>query len=1156
MKKFLISCLASLPFFVPFSSSADFGNALSFNGTNSYVQMPTITNLNGSMAITIEAWVKPAPSMLASNQYSEIIRQETATQFPDWLLSFQNFGTLLTFGLKTTSGFYQELQVPIQPWDFDDGQWHHIAATYDGVQKIVYRDGIEIGATAQTSPIVVAGAGSDAIGAALVPSPHEFFNGIIDDVRIWSVPRTATEITDNMWNSLIGNEAGLVAYYKMDEGSGTFTADSGANGFNGTISGNPDWLTSTAPTLTNNTVSTLAVSAIDTTSITLNGSAYLGGDPVNVYFEYGFDTNYGYTTLTQDFSGVLGTVLVSNAVPGLSPGQGYHYRATMETPSGIVSGADHQFFTLRPGTGNALRFNGTNSYVGISGLNASVNNALTLEAWIRPTNTAAANSLDIIREGGAGNPDWLLALQNRGASLAFGLKAGSTYKELRAMLDPTFLIDGSWHHVAATYDGTNKQIYLDGGIVASSMTQTGAIAFSSSSTTIGSSSNGTAELFNGAIDEVRVWSAARSSAQISQAMLAELTGYETNLAAYYRFNEGSGSVTADFSGNGHSGTLINNPAWVSSTAPLVATPVAATGAASNINSNSATVSGSLDTAGAAFTAYFVYGATTNYGSQSSLQMISAGSGLQALTNAIAGLAPGALYHFRFVATNSSLVITGQDKTFITVGTLAGSALAFNGSNSYVRLPVLDLSAGSSISLEAWIKPCDLTSNTVSTIMRQQAFSTTDWRLAFANNGTSLVFGLRTGSTYQELAVVVQPSSFLDGAWHHIAATYDGVTQRLFIDGVSAGSIGRSGKVAFTATNNSLGAEHNGVAPSNFFNGQIDEARIWSIGRTSAEITQYYNRSLTGIEPGLAAYYRMDDGTGTTATDASRNGRSGVLINNPSWVVSTAPILPLEVGITSFTPLFGKPGTTVTITGTNFLSAVAVLFNGTSSTFVTNSNSSLAAVVPNGATTGPIRITNNFSAAVTTNSFIVDILPPIVDFNSPSNATFVNALSPLSVTSTDPQPGSGTSSVNFFLTRVSDGLFWTGLGWGGPTALPGTNSGNVWTRNFGLPSGTNLNDGAYTIYAVVNDNVGNSTTIELGVTVNKNSTVVPVKRLSNGQVQLSFPGIPARDYRVQASTNLSSWSDLGTVTVDSSGILQFQDAAAATLPYRFYRTVTP
>ena len=75
-------------------------------------------------------------------------------------------------------------------------------------------------------------------------------------------------------------------------------------------------------------------------------------------------------------------------------------------------------------------------------------------------------------------------------------------------------------------------------------------------------------------------------------------------------------------------------------------------------------------------------------------------------------------------------------------------------------------------------------------------------------------------------------------------------------------------------------------------------------------------------------------------------------------------------ITGFTPASGEPQTSVTITGTNFLSPSAVTFNGTPATFELHSTTEIVAVVPTGSTTGPIRVTTLSGTAVSPTNFIV------------------------------------------------------------------------------------------------------------------------------------------------------------------------------------------
>ncbi len=59
----------------------------------------------------------------------------------------------------------------------------------------------------------------------------------MDEVRIWSYARNGTDIQDNMNTELTGSEPGLVAYYKMNEGSGSTLHDATGNGNDLTIYG-------------------------------------------------------------------------------------------------------------------------------------------------------------------------------------------------------------------------------------------------------------------------------------------------------------------------------------------------------------------------------------------------------------------------------------------------------------------------------------------------------------------------------------------------------------------------------------------------------------------------------------------------------------------------------------------------------------------------------------------------------------------------------------------------------------------------------------------------------------------------------------------------------------------------------------------------------
>ena len=203
--------------------------ALSFDGVDDTVSIPHSASLKPSSEITIEAWINATTIDHLAN--CEIYRKEDGTS--RHLLSFQSSGAILAFGIST-GGVYAELDVAISRANYE-GQWVHIAATYDGSTKRLYRNGIEIGSVSASGAI-----GTSGTATAYIASGNgvgEWFKGSMDDVRIWNVARTQAEIAANMNVRLRGDEAGLVGYWPLDEGSGTTALDKTANANNGTITG-------------------------------------------------------------------------------------------------------------------------------------------------------------------------------------------------------------------------------------------------------------------------------------------------------------------------------------------------------------------------------------------------------------------------------------------------------------------------------------------------------------------------------------------------------------------------------------------------------------------------------------------------------------------------------------------------------------------------------------------------------------------------------------------------------------------------------------------------------------------------------------------------------------------------------------------------------
>ncbi len=203
-------------------------NAAQFDGIDDYITVPRHANLEFETNFSIETWINP-DNWNTSSRY-EFIGSTQGDGYSlfivDGSVSFQIY-----------SGSYRSYSADVSTLT----GWHHIASTYDGRYMKIYIDGkLEmnhdlgssgnlISHTANNSLCLGGDVGSDAAAT------ERFYNGQMDEVRFWDKVLTEQEIQANMCHSLTGNEAGLVAYYRLDELDGSYAYDI-ANSHDGTLS--------------------------------------------------------------------------------------------------------------------------------------------------------------------------------------------------------------------------------------------------------------------------------------------------------------------------------------------------------------------------------------------------------------------------------------------------------------------------------------------------------------------------------------------------------------------------------------------------------------------------------------------------------------------------------------------------------------------------------------------------------------------------------------------------------------------------------------------------------------------------------------------------------------------------------------------------------
>ena len=216
------------------------GGALLFDGSNDYVEIAHAPSIDfGTSDFTVELWVN-------WNSFSGeqvLIEKWSESPFVGWTL------TKLPNNVLHVATAGPSVNISADLPDLEVNVWHHVALTRCVNEFALYWDGEPIGSG--TSPVDVSSPQQLLIGRR-GDSRGFFFNGLMDDVRLWSVARTQQEIQSDMYDALSGIEPDLTAYWGFDEGWGTTVRDITGNGHEGLLGGDaptarPTWTFSTAP---------------------------------------------------------------------------------------------------------------------------------------------------------------------------------------------------------------------------------------------------------------------------------------------------------------------------------------------------------------------------------------------------------------------------------------------------------------------------------------------------------------------------------------------------------------------------------------------------------------------------------------------------------------------------------------------------------------------------------------------------------------------------------------------------------------------------------------------------------------------------------------------------------------------------------------------
>jgi PKD repeat protein len=213
---------------------------------------------------------------------------------------------------------------------------------------------------------------------------------------------------------------------------------------------------------------------------------------------------------------------VTVAAPRPSPVAAYGFEETSGSSvtdtsgngnNGVISGATR----ITTGhAGRALSFDGANDWVTVAdAASLDLTTGLTLEAWVYPTSLGNANRAVIVKEGSSAS---VYALSAHRSTTPRRPTGSVNVAGQRTVVGGSQLSTNTWAHLAVTYDGATLRLYVNGALSAS-LPVSGSIATSTGALRLGGTALGT-QWFRGRLDDVRVYAAALTQAQIQEDMSA------------------------------------------------------------------------------------------------------------------------------------------------------------------------------------------------------------------------------------------------------------------------------------------------------------------------------------------------------------------------------------------------------------------------------------------------------------------------------------------------------------------------------------------------------------------------------------------------------------------------------------------------------------
>ncbi len=876
------------------AAAGKFGNGISLDGDSDYVSIGDTELI--STAFTTSVWFKPdnvtqtgpiiSKYTTTGDNRSYIIRLDSN----DYYFALSSDGT-------SASGKFDQLTVSNV---VSANVWQLATVTYDGTTVKMFLNGSEVGSFAHTGGVYASGTASLLFGN----QSTNYFDGTLDETRIYNRALSAAEV-----RQLYSWAPGPIGRWNLDEGTGTSAADDSGNSNTGTIT-DPTWINGKfGKALSfNGTSAEVNIGDTDNTSGMLTISAWIKPNTVSggydaIYGESGFgfyNFNGVLTLWTSAFTGGTGTLTVN---------QWQHVAATFD------SSTDSIYFYI----------NGTRVYSKTNWTGTVPNDANTefigsyngSQEWfsgliddMRIYNYARTAG-QIMEDMNAGHPVGGSPEGSQVIYYKFDEQQGSTANDTVGNQNGT-VTSASWLTKASCKINGCLSFDAAGEVVTIATANDSVVDFNSSETFSGSAwvyvttmpGSGEQDAIIAKWDdtgnladyklyvenddadttgnfEVQIYDESASQA-ITASQAIDQVAVNTWYHVSFTFNGGTAGAAGDlklYVGGKYTAQNAANTSFLGledkasdftigeyDTGDVVSTNTAFTGYIDDVKMYSSALT--ADQIAVDMNA----NAALNFGTTANAEAADLSDG--------AGNAPVAYWNMDEKTGQSTNDTSGNSNTG-TLGATSSSAsddptwatgkygagLSFDGSNDYVNITTPSIYNQTQYTISAWIK---LTNTTGSQTIYSEGRNASLGFLWFYINAGKIELRDNDGTNYNQYDGSTTLST---GVWHHVLVTRNGNT---------AANIYLNGKLETLSVNSTLGS---GTLPTltlasvgsllrstnaSFFNGSIDDVRIYNYARTAAQVAYDYNRGAP------VGWWKLDECQGTVANDASGNGNHGTI----------------------------------------------------------------------------------------------------------------------------------------------------------------------------------------------------------------------------------------------------------------------------------------